>query len=70
MNPHLNRARHRLRQGRLRDILNVQSAVDLFDQRALGQQQADADIEAAVVVDIGIPGKSFFLPSSVVMMSG
>ncbi len=68
--PHLNRARHRLRRWRLRDVLNVHRAVGLFDLGALGQQQADADIEAAVVINVSVPGKSFFSPSSVVMMSG
>ncbi len=39
----------------------MQCAVHLTDQRALGQHQADADIKAAVIVDVCIKREALFL---------
>lgn len=39
----------------------MQRAVHLTDQRALGQHQADADIKAAVIVDVCIKREALFL---------
>lgn len=39
----------------------MQRTVNLTDQRALGQHQADTDIKAAVIVDVCIKRETFFL---------
>lgn len=49
-------------------MFDVQFGADFFDESSLCQQQADAEVDAVVVIDIGHIGKTTLAPSS--LLSG
>lgn len=64
MNIELHRALHRRQWLRLQleCVLDVQLGTDLFDEGALGQHQANTEVDAVVVVNIGLIGETTLAP--------